>query len=257
MQTVIVIPARYGSTRFPGKPLAVVSGVPMIERIYRIASAVKGVDGVFVATDDDRIARAVKDFGGQVLMTDPACRNGTERALAAVQQLPVKPRNIINFQGDAVLTPPWIIQPLVDTLNNDPAVHMVTPMVRLTGQQREELLNLKAKSPASGTTVAFDVNKNALYFSKNIIPYARSEGAPLYRHIGMYGYRYDTLEKYLTLAPGPFESAEQLEQLRALEHGIPIRMVEVDYRGRTPASIDSPEDLVYAEALIAREGELV
>jgi len=106
MQTVIIIPARYGSTRFPGKPLAAVAGVPMIERIYRIASAVKGVDGVFVATDDGRIAKAVTAFGGQFLMTDPACRNGTERALAAASQLPQKPRNVINFQGDAVLTPP-------------------------------------------------------------------------------------------------------------------------------------------------------
>lgn len=257
MQTVIIIPARYGSTRFPGKPLAPVAGVPMIERIYRIACAVKGVDGVFVATDDTRIAKAVEAFGGNFLMTDPACRNGTERALAAAKQLPEKPRNVINFQGDAVLTPPWIIQPLVDALNADAEVQMVTPMVRLNAQQMEELRALKAKSPASGTTVTFDRHKNAMYFSKNIIPYARSEGAPIYRHIGMYGYRYETLETYLTLVPGPFENAEQLEQLRALENGIPIRMVEVDYRGRTPASIDSPEDLIYAEQLIAREGELV
>lgn len=257
MKTVIIIPARYNSSRFPGKPLAMVAGQMMIERVWRIARAVKGVDAVFVATDDSRIADAVKGFGGEVVITSADCENGTERALDALKQLPESVENVINFQGDAVLTPPWIIQPLVDELNADESVQMVTPMVKLDDQQFAELKALKEKSPASGTTVTFDKNRNALYFSKNIIPFDRSGKGQVYRHIGMYGYRRQMLEEYATLPMGAFEKAEQLEQLRALENGIPVRVVAVSYQGRTPASIDSPDDLTYAEELIAREGEIL
>lgn len=258
MRTAVIIPARYGSTRFPGKPLAKVAGMMMIERIWRIARQLKGVQGVYVATDDARIADAVRGFGGEVIMTPESCENGTERCFVAATKIKPTPEAVINFQGDAVLTPHWIVQPLVDALNDGKNVQIVTPMVKLGAQQLDELIALKKKSPASGTTVTFDRNMNALYFSKTMIPHLRDgvENPPIYRHIGMYGYRMDTLEHYLKLPMGQFEKVEKLEQLRALEAGIPIRMVQVDYKGRTPASIDSPEDLKYAEELIAREGEL-
>ena len=258
MRTVVIIPARYASTRFPGKPLAPVAGVMMIERVWRIASQLTGIAGVYVATDDDRIAAAVKGFGGQVIMTPADCENGTERVYMAATQLAERPDSVINFQGDAVLTPPWVVQPLVDVLNQDPTVQLATPMMQLDERQYAELVTLKESSPASGTTVTFDSQYNALYFSKNIIPHVRAGGVPeVYRHIGMYGYRLETLAHYLTLPSGRFEQLEKLEQLRALENGIPIRMVPVDYRGRTHGSIDSPADLNYAEEIIAREGELI
>ncbi|MDC0357193.1 3-deoxy-manno-octulosonate cytidylyltransferase [Oligoflexia bacterium] len=259
-QTAIVIPARYASSRFPGKPLAEILGQSLISRTWRSAKAVAGIDEVYVATDDQRIYDHVTAFGGQAVMTDPACRNGTERVYAALADLKEQPDVVVNLQGDAVLTPPWVIQPLVDVMLNDPSVVIATPAVQLNKQQYDALKASKQEGASSGTLVTFDKQFNALYFSKALIPYMRDEnapGLPAYRHIGMYAYRYNTLKKYLALEPGQFEQAEQLEQLRALEHGLPIRVVVVDYKGRTHWSVDNPEDIAHVEKLIKQEGELV
>ena len=192
------------------------------------------------------------------MLTPAALASGTDRVRAALALLPRRPDAVINLQGDAVLTPPWVVQALVDAMAAEPGLGMVTAAVRLSEAQIAELRALKEKSPSSGTLVTMDRSGNALYFSKAMIPFARDgQAAPMHRHIGIYGYAASVLERLGTLAPSPLEAAEGLEQLRALENGIPIRVVLVDYRGRTHASIDAREDLDQVAAIIAREGELV
>ena len=260
MEIAIVIPARYGSRRFPGKPMAPIRGRSLLNRVWSIARAVTGVCQVYVATDDERVADHAKTFGAAVIMTAPECENGTERVYQAMCSLPQPPDAVINFQGDAVLTPPWVLQGLVDAFHADPSLKLVTPAVHLSWDKVEEIRKSKEASPTSGTLVTFDKNLNALYFSKTIIPYLRIRTMPeppVYRHIGIYGYRFDALNELATLPQTPLEIAEQLEQLRALENGIPIRIVLTDYRGRTHWSVDAPEDALYVEQIIAREGELV
>jgi 3-deoxy-manno-octulosonate cytidylyltransferase (CMP-KDO synthetase) len=260
MDIVIVIPARYGSRRFPGKPMVPIRGRSLLTRTWSIANAVTGVSAVYVATEDGRVAEHARSIGASALMTSPECRNGSERVWEAVSKLPSQPNAVINLQGDAVLTPPWVVQALVDTFRDDPTTSMVTAAVHCSEQQLEELKRLKEKSPTSGTTVVMDRFGRALYFSKGIIPYLRIRDPgppPVHRHIGIYGYSTTTLEQLMLLEEGPLERAEQLEQLRALENGIPIKVAVVDYRGRTHGSVDAPEDLPVIEAIIEREGELI
>ncbi|MEK7288240.1 MAG: 3-deoxy-manno-octulosonate cytidylyltransferase [Elusimicrobiota bacterium] len=257
---VIVIPARYGSTRFPGKPLAKIHERSLLERTWRIAKAVKGAAEVYIATDDERIARHARSFGAEALITRPECRNGTERTWDAVRQLKTRAEIIVNLQGDAALTPPWVIEPVVEAMIQDPTVSWATPAAALNWSQYEQLLEAKKNGKASGTFVVFESRFNALYFSKSPIPFVRNKTIktpPIYRHVGLYAYRRAALEKYSMLTPSPLEEMESLEQLRALHYGIAIRVVPVDYRGRTPWSIDNPEDVAVAEEIIEREGELV
>jgi len=265
MEAVIVIPARYGSSRFPGKPLTMIMGKSLLERTWRIAKAVKGIDEVYVATEDERIVAHATVFGAKAQITSSACANGTERILDALKRLKLKPEIIINLQGDALLTPPHSIESLLNTLKVEKEVGFATLATRLSEEQYEELRRQKSKDGAGGTLVSFDRSGRALYFSKSMIPYVRnrSNGAkagvplPVYRHIGLYAYRYEVLERYVTLEATPLEISEGLEQLRALENGIPVRVVEVDYKGRTHWSVDSPADAKMAEQIIAREGELL
>jgi 3-deoxy-manno-octulosonate cytidylyltransferase (CMP-KDO synthetase) len=261
MNTIIVIPARHGSSRFPGKPLAPVLGKPVLYRVWKIACSIMAADNVVIATDSKLIYDAAVEFGAKVVMTPTECQNGSERAFYAVEQLKVRPEIILNLQGDAILTPPWIIQAVIDELKQNSSTQIATPATLLAGVQLEEFQNLKATGHSSGTLVVFDLNRNALYFSKKLIPFIRDpfklKTSPVYRHIGLYGYRYQTLKHYVSLDPSPLESVENLEQLRALEHGIPIKIVLVDYKNRTPWSIDNPDDIRIAEKLIQKEGELI
>jgi 3-deoxy-manno-octulosonate cytidylyltransferase (CMP-KDO synthetase) len=256
----LVIPARFQSRRLPGKPLAAIAGVSLLERVWRIAQAVERVSSVTIATDDARVVAHAASFGAAALMTPPALATGSDRVRACLSLLPRRPDAVINLQGDAVLTPPWVVQALVDALHQDPAIGMVTAAVRCSWQQLAEIEALKAQSPTSGTLVTLDRFGRALYFSKAIIPYLRhrdGDRPPVHRHIGIYGYASDVLDRLSDLPQSPLEIAEQLEQLRALENGIPIKVVLVDYGGRTHGSVDSPEDVTVIEAIIAREGELV
>jgi 3-deoxy-manno-octulosonate cytidylyltransferase (CMP-KDO synthetase) len=257
MRTLVVIPARYGSTRFPGKPLQPVLGVPLLQRVFAIARSVVG--DVIVSTDDERIARFAERLGAEAIMTSPDIRNGTERVAATLDLVPRRPDFIVNLQGDAVLTPPWVVEALIGAAEADPSLQMATPATRMTPDSYERLKAAKAAGEVGGTTVTFDQDGRALYFSKSIIPFVRAgaRDLPVFRHIGLYGYRPDALRRLVSLEPGPLEKAEQLEQLRALEHGIPIRVVTVDYRGRTHWGIDTEEDLGRCEALIRAEGELL
>lgn len=260
MDVAIVIPARFGSRRLPGKPMVPIAGTSLLNRMWNIAKAVKGVSEVYVTTDDERVAEHAATFGASAILTSPDCPTGTDRVHAAMKQMKKRPDAVVNLQGDAVLTPPWVVQALVDEFHADPKVGMVTAAVRCTWKQYEEIQELKSKSPTSGTMVTMDKFGKALYFSKAIIPYMRIKEfdvPPVHRHIGIYGYACDTLDQLCALEQTPLEVAEQLEQLRALENGIPIKVVVVDYKGRTHGSVDAPEDIPFIEAIIAREGEVV
>ena len=258
-ETVCVIPARYGSTRFPGKPLAEVRGRSMIRRMVDTATASRGIDRILVATDDDRIAAHVDAFGGTAVMTDPECRNGTERVAHAIETLGLHSSRVINLQGDAVLTPPWVLEAVVDAMVEDPSAGIVTPAARLDASSRALLLEAKDNGEVGGTTVVVDREGYALYFSKAPIPFVRDVegGAPTLRHIGLYGYTREALFRFVNLDATPLERTEGLEQLRALEHGMRVRVVEVDFRGRRHLAIDSPEDLVRVERLLDEDGELI
>ncbi len=256
---LIVIPARMASTRFPDKPIARIAGKTMIERVWAIGQAVKQAKEVIIATDDQRLKEFAEGFGAKVLMTSPACPSGTDR-VAEVALYNNRHTIFFNLQGDAVLTPPWVIEEVLQVMLGNPHIQMATPAVRLRGEALFSFIAGKKDGNSSGTTVAFNRKGNALYFSKAVIPYDREEQnpeRPIFRHIGLYAYRKETLCQLTRFPQGPFERSEKLEQLRALENGIPIRVVEVDYRGRTHGSIDRPEDVEFIEAVIAKEGELL
>lgn len=262
MRTVIVIPSRFGSTRFPGKPLAPVAGRSLLERVWRIARAVQGVERVLVATDDARIAAHAESFGAEAVSTPESCRNGTERAEAALAALDFVPDAVVNLQGDAVLTPPWVVQAVVDALAQETSggrrADVVTPATVLDEGAVARLAASKAGGEVGGTTVTVGLDGFALYFSKAIIPFRRDPSrAPVRKHIGLYGFRREALARLVALPPTPLELAEGLEQLRALEHGLGVRVVEVDLRGRSTLAIDAPADVARVEAAIRAEGELV
>lgn len=258
-KNIIIIPARYNSSRFPGKPLTLIKGHSLIYRVWCIAMTIRGVDEVYIATDNAEIQNHALSFGANVLMTGEH-RNGTERSFAALSLLEDKPDIILNLQGDAVLTPPWIIQALIDAMMADTRLEITTPATLINRKQYSFMEKAKLKGEVGGTMVVCDKDLNAMYFSKSMIPHLRDtqmESPPLYRHIGLYAYRYAALKTYVSLPSTPLEKLEGLEQLRVLENGKPIRVVIVDYKGHTHASIDSPEDVIRVEKLIDTEGELV
>jgi 3-deoxy-manno-octulosonate cytidylyltransferase (CMP-KDO synthetase) len=234
-----------------------VAGIPMLKRVWLIAKSVARCSRVIVATEDTRIIDFAQSFHAEAVLTSPQCRNGTERVFDALKQARISEDIVINLQGDAVLTPPWILDSMITEMESNPGISVVTPALALNGEALEAFSLHKVKNESSGTTVVFDRNRDALYFSKRIVPYTRPPAVPsIYRHIGLYGYRRAALAQYCELAPSSLEQAEGLEQLRLLENGISIRVIVVDYRGRSHASVDNLEDVQFAEAIIAREGEL-
>jgi 3-deoxy-manno-octulosonate cytidylyltransferase (CMP-KDO synthetase) len=262
MSSVIVIPARYHSTRFPGKPLSMIAGMSMLQRVWNIACAVNGIDQVIIATEDQRIMDHVDSWGGYAVMTPEEVKNGSERVGYVVQNLPESVDVVINLQGDAVLTLPSAVQALYDMVRFSPNVGFATTAVRLSLQDYAELAESKSEGQVGGTTVVVDKQGRALYFSKRMIPFVRSTSIndqllPLFRHIGLYAYRRESLLQFLSLSPSPLEQVEGLEQLRALENGIPIQVVEVNYGGRTHWSVDSPQDVIKVEQILKTEGEIV
>jgi 3-deoxy-manno-octulosonate cytidylyltransferase (CMP-KDO synthetase) len=263
LKTAIIIPARYGSTRLPAKPLAMIAGQTMLSRVVGIARAAAAEASnitVAVATDDARIRAHCEELGVLCTMTDPACASGTDRVAEAVAQLHSQPDFILNLQGDAPLTPPDFLTAMIDAYAASPC-DVITPITQLSWAELDALREQKRTTPLSGTTaVLHPTTHQALWFSKQILPAMRDEGAlrvasPLslvYRHIGLYGYSAAMLHTYPTLPEGHYEKLEGLEQLRLLEHGFTIRCVPVSYRNRPSMSgIDSPEDIARAEALLA------
>lgn len=265
MKTAIIIPARYASTRLPGKPLAMIAGQTMLSRVVDIARAAASDMHdvqIVVATDDARITDHCDALGVKWVMTPSECPTGTDRVHAAVDQLEDKPDFIINLQGDAPLTPPDFVASLIKSFADKPT-DVVTPVTQLSWEQLDRLREQKKVTPFSGTLAVFDQDSGrAFWFSKNIIPAIRKEEklramgpmSPVYRHPGMYGYSRAMLATYTTLPEGRFEALEGLEQLRVIENGFEIRCVPVDYRGRPAMNgVDSPEDLARCEALLAAQ----
>ena len=240
----VIIPARYGATRFPGKPLAVLAGRPLICHVVERARKARGVDLVAVATDDDRIAAAAAVAGARTLLTGPAA-TGTDRVAQAARQLEPRPEIVVNLQGDEPLIEPEAIEALVAAMA-DPSVEMATLARPLDDGEIERTQVVKVVSAANG---------DALYFSRAPIPHRRAGGAsPLARaHVGMYAFREAFLQAFAALEPGALEEEEGLEQLRALERGHRIKVVQTRYRG---FGVDTPEDLERARAILERGGRM-
>ena len=250
-RVVVIIPARFESTRLPGKPLADLHGRPMIAHVYERARRVRGVDRVIVATDDERIQAAVAQFGGEVVMTSRAHRTGTDRLAEAVHGLDAE--IVVNVQGDLPLLDPVMVESALAPLRADDGLPMAT--IKTAIRSREEYENPNV------VKVVCDAAGYALYFSRSSLPYHRVSGVvssphpvPLpegegtideravfgFKHIGLYVYRRDFLLTFARLAPTPLEQAEQLEQLRALEHGFRIKVAEV---AAASIEVDTPADL--------------
>jgi len=263
MDACIIVPARYASTRYPGKPLVTLrgaSGTPrtLLERSVMAARAT-GLP-TYVATDDDRIEAEAARIGAPCIRTSEACRNGTERVAEAVANAGITADIVVNLQGDAPLTPPHFVTALVDALRADPACAMATPVLRCEPDTVSNLLADRAAGRVGGTTAVFDCHRNALYFSKEVLPFTNGRGVvdglvPVFHHVGVYAYRPTALAAYVRWEPGPLETLEGLEQLRFLENGIPVRVVEVTAPGAVFWELNNPSDVPLIEAALARMGQ--
>ena len=263
MNTVILIPARYQSSRYPGKPLVGLKGAggaakPLIQRSVEAARRVAGVSGVFVTTDDERIADAGAGFGVGVIMTSPACRNGTERCAEALAQLH-GPELVINFQGDALLTPAGFVEALIARMESDRDAMVATPAMRLRSEQVRALQAEEAAGRVGGTSVVTDGQGHALYFSKRLIPHLPAGAldqamSPVRLHVGIYAYRPQALDLYAATLPSELEQLEGLEQLRFLDAGVPIAVVEVETPPFALRELNNPEDVAPIEEALAAAG---
>lgn len=264
MSVLIVIPARYASTRYPGKPLVSLTGASgvarsLIERSWHAACAVQGVDRVVVATDDDRIRTAAESFGAEVVMTSTTCVNGTERCAEAHKALGGGYDIVVNLQGDAPLTPHWFVEGLVEGLQNAPDADIATPVLRCDGAALNSLLNDRKEGRVGGTTAVFSRDHHALYFSKEVVPftsktYADADPTPVFHHVGVYAYRPGALGDYPTWPSGPLEDLEGLEQLRFMENGRAVLCVEVAAKGRQFWELNNPSDVPKIEQMMADMG---
>ncbi|MEX0280758.1 MAG: 3-deoxy-manno-octulosonate cytidylyltransferase [Arenibacterium sp.] len=264
MSVLVAIPARFASTRYPGKPLVALTGASgrkksLIERSWLAAKAVTGVDRVVVATDDVRIQKAAEDFGAEVVMTSPNCANGTERCAEAHANLGGEYEIVVNLQGDAPLTPHWFVEDLVAGLRAKPEAAIATPVLRCEGAMLQSLLDDRRAGRVGGTTAVFATDKRALYFSKEVIPftaqhYASVAPTPVFHHVGVYAYRADALAAYPDWSVGPLEQLEGLEQLRFLEQGEQVFCVEVEARGRHFWELNNPEDVPKLEKMMSDMG---
>ena len=263
MNSVILIPARFQSSRYPGKPLVELRGAtgtlkPLIHRSVEAARRVTGVSGVFVVTDDERIADVCGRVGVGVLMTSSDCRNGTERCAEALGALH-DPDLLINFQGDALLTPPTFVEALLARMERDSDALVATPAMRLRADEVHALQAEEAAGRVGGTTVVADALGHALYFSKRLIPYLpakalEAELSPCKLHVGVYAYRPAALELYSTTPPSELEMLEGLEQLRFLDAGVPVAVVEVETPPFALRELNNPEDVAPIEQALAEAG---
>jgi len=264
MSVLIVIPARYASTRYPGKPLVALKGASgeskmLIQRSWEAAMAVSGVDRVVVATDDARIKTAAEGFGAEVVMTSETCRNGTERCAEVLERIENCFEIVVNLQGDAPLTPAWFVEDLINSLKVNPSVGVATPVLRADGATLNGFLADRRAGRVGGTTAVFGAGNSALYFSKEVIPfvsktYADDEKTPIFHHVGVYAYRPSALSSYLTWNVGTLETLEGLEQLRFVENGQNVMCVEVESRGRHFWELNNPEDVPKLEAMMKAMG---
>jgi len=242
-KTAVIIPARFGSTRFPGKPLHPILGKPLIQHVWERCQRANGVDAVIVATDDMRIAETAFAFGAEVSMTSPEHQSGTDRCAEVAKRLR-KYSHVINVQGDEPLIDPDFVSRLAKALRKHKRTKMVTAATEFGPGE-------DVASP-NAVKVVLSQDCDALYFSRAPIPFIREAGAGTvyYRHLGIYGYTAKFLRQFVKWPVGRLEAVEQLEQLRALENGARIRVVVTTSRS---VGVDSPEDVAAAEQLLAEE----
>jgi 3-deoxy-manno-octulosonate cytidylyltransferase (CMP-KDO synthetase) len=242
MKIFAFIPARYQSTRFPGKPLSLIAGKPMIQHVYERAFLCPELSEVYVATDDERISDCVYGFGGKVVMTKMAHQSGTDRICEAALKTGVGKKDIIvNIQGDQPLFDPSVITLLVKPLVEDESLPMSTLKWKITDDSH-------IRNP-NHVKVVTDNQGFAIYFSRCPVPYFRDTGSgTYYKHLGFYGYRMEFLTRFTRLSQGKLESAEKLEQLRALEHGFKIKVMETPFNS---VEVDVPEDIETVENILS------
>ena len=260
MSALIIIPARYASSRYPGKPLAPLTGAtgiakPLIQRSYESACRVGGDNRVYVATDDERIASAVRDFGGDIVMTPAKCVNGTERVAAALDMLQVDVDVVVNFQGDGLLTPPDLVESLIAHMHSNADCQVATVAVRCSPSAYRHLVDDQAQGRVGGTTVVLDERDDALYFSKRVLPHiipghALENDPPILLHLGLYAYRRTALKKYLSFSETALERTEGLEQLRFLYHSIPVHVIKADPPEWDVIELNNPSDAGPIEAIL-------
>lgn len=260
MKTVILIPARYASTRYPGKPLAELtlpSGKKksLIRMSWEAAMQVKGVDAVYVATDDDRIRDAAQAFGAEVIMTSENCENGTARCADALAKADIQADLIVNLQGDAPLTPAWFVEDLIAAMKADPEAQVATPVLQCDPLTYGHFVEDRKAGRVGGTTAVFNAKGHALYFSKEVLPYIDADKVPdsdipVYHHVGVYAYRPDALAAYTSWPVSELETLEGLEQLRFLVNDTKLRCVIVEGKGRVFWELNNPEDVPRIESVL-------
>ncbi len=246
-KTAVIIPARWASTRFPGKPLHLLAGKPLVQHVWERACRARAIHSVIIATDDMRIANAAFEFGAEVALTSPRCISGTDRCAEVARRLGKDDfTHVINVQGDEPLISPALITQLARALSKDSELQMVTAATPFA--QGEDPANPNA------VKVALSQNSNALYFSRSLIPFPR-DGAPFpfLRHLGIYGYSAPFLSRFVKWKTGALEAAESLEQLRALEHGVTIKVLLTEH---SSIGVDTPADALAAESLLASASRL-
>jgi len=253
----IVIPARFQSARFEGKPMAMLRGATgveksLIQRSWEAGCLVPEASRVIVATDDSRIADHAKSFGAEVMLTSPVAANGTERCAEVATRLP-EAELIVNLQGDAPLTPPEFVSAVIAAMDG---TDMATPVLRADPQTLRRLQSDRAQGLVGGTTAVFDDTGRALYFSKEVLPFAESLGPEdaVFHHVGLYAYRPEALRCYASWPMGRLERIEGLEQLRFLENGADVRCVEVAAKGRVFWEVNNPPDIARVEAALEKMG---
>ena len=260
MKTVILIPARYASTRYPGKPLAELtlpdgSKKSLIRMSWEAAQTVNGVDAVYVATDDDRIKEAAEAFGADVIMTSESCENGTARCADALANAGIDADLIVNLQGDAPLTPAWFVEDLINAMKADPEAQVATPVLQCDPLTYGHFVEDRKAGRVGGTTAVFNAKGHALYFSKEVLPYIDAdkvpdENIPVYHHVGVYAYRPEALAAYTSWPVSELETLEGLEQLRFLVNDTKVRCVIVEGRGRVFWELNNPEDVPRIESVL-------
>ena len=264
MKTVILIPARYASTRYPSKPLAELT-LPLGEKkslirlSWEAAQRVSGVDEVHVVTDDDRIRDHAIGFGASVIMTSPEAENGTARCAEALAKGAIEVDLIVNLQGDAPLTPEWFVEDLIAAMAQDPEAQVATPVLQCDPLTYGHFVEDRQAGRVGGTTAVFNAKHHALYFSKEVLPYidpgkVPQENIPVYHHVGVYAYRPAALEAYASWPVSQLETLEGLEQLRFLVNDTTVRCVEVDGRGRVFWELNNPEDVARINSVLGGVG---
>ncbi|MBW1765780.1 MAG: 3-deoxy-manno-octulosonate cytidylyltransferase [Deltaproteobacteria bacterium] len=244
MKIIALIPVRYDSTRFPGKALALIAGRPMIQHVHQCAVSCLEFSDVFIATDDERIFQCVHDFGGKAIMTKKEHPSGTDRIAEAIQKFDLDRDDlIVNIQGDQPIFQPSVIPHMLNPLLENRDIPMSTLKYKFTDESESENTNY--------VKVVTDKNGFALFFSRSPIPFFRNSKSvrTYYKHLGFYCYRMDFLTKFAALPVGRLESAEKLEQLRALEYGFRIKVAESPFDS---IEVDTPEDIKKVEELMAR-----